>query len=348
MKFLSYENLLLAYKNARKSRKDKQEVYLFDLNMEEKIFKMFEDIKQKRYIHWKYNKIILVDSKKRYIHSPNFRDHILHHMMYNCLYDLVDKKLIFSTFACRKGFWSHKAILYMKKQIKKEEKKWEKLYYLKLDISKYFYSINHKILQEKLFSYIEDEDLKYAIKIFLESYTTENIFDNLFDSRSHYILEQNKWIPIWSIISQLFANFYLNSFDHFVKRELKIKNYFRYMDDFVFVWTKDKLQGCFEKIINFLTNELFLQINPKKISFNLVSDWISFVWYKIKNWKVFVWKRIIKWIQKFVSKVKSFNWIDDEYILKRLKNVWESRRGFFDLADFWESYIKKLDLKWWK
>ena len=102
MEFLTYENILLSYKTARKSRKDKQEVYLFDLNMEENLIKMFNDLKNKNYIHSQYTKIILYDSKKRFIHSPNFRDHIFHHMLYRRLYQELDKKLIFSTFACRK------------------------------------------------------------------------------------------------------------------------------------------------------------------------------------------------------------------------------------------------------
>ena len=68
MKFLSNENLMLAYRNARKSRKWKEEVYLWDYNLEENLLKLKQDLETRNYRHWPYKKIILFDSKKRYIH----------------------------------------------------------------------------------------------------------------------------------------------------------------------------------------------------------------------------------------------------------------------------------------
>lgn len=115
MKFLSNENLMLAYKKARQSRKDKQEVYLWDLNFEENILKLKRDLELWTYIHGEYKKIILFDSKKRYIHSPNFRDHIVHHMIHNIVYPVFDKKLIETTYACRIWYGTHKAIKYLSK-----------------------------------------------------------------------------------------------------------------------------------------------------------------------------------------------------------------------------------------
>lgn len=344
MEFLSYENLFFSYKKARKSRKNKQEVYFFDLKMEENLIKIFHDLKNKNYTHASYTKIVLYDSKKRFIHSPNFRDHILHHMLYNSLYNKIDRKFIFSTFACRKWFGSHKAILYVKKRLKSIKKSWKKLYYLKLDISKYFFSINHDILKNSLFSIIEDKNLRYAIEVFLKSYTTSSQFDSLFDENSHYRKQKQKGIPIGSIISQLFANFYLNEFDHFIKRKLKIKNYFRYMDDLLFIWEKEELKKKLKFIIDYLRNNLYLEINPKKISFNLVDDGIKFVGYKIKNERIYVGKRIIKWLQRFIKKLK-WTWEKDYYILQRLENVWQSRRWFFDISDFWQAYIKNIEVE---
>jgi len=334
-----------SYKLARKSRKNKSEVYIFDLKMEENLLKMLNDLKNRKYEHGKYTRIILHDSKKRYIHSPNFRDHILHHMMYRALYEKLDKKFIFPVFACRKGFWNQKCILYIKKSIKKLEKKTNsKLYYLKIDVSKYFYSINHNILEKILLQNIDDDNLKYWVKVFLRSYTTDTMFDELFNKDSKYRTNLNKGIPIGSIISQLFANFYLNNFDHFVKRKLKIKNYFRYMDDFLFIWTKEELKEKYKQILNFLKEELYLEINPKKISFNLISTWLSFVWYRVKEWKIYVWKRIIKWLQRFLVKRKELK-TNDKLVLNKIENIWQSRRWFFDISDFGKNYIKKLNYK---
>jgi RNA-directed DNA polymerase len=97
-------NILNAYKLARKSRKNKQEVYMFDQNLERRLIQMLEDLKNKRYVHEKYKEIILYDSKKRYIYSPSFKDHIFHHLVYKQIYKVLDSKMVDSTFACRKGY----------------------------------------------------------------------------------------------------------------------------------------------------------------------------------------------------------------------------------------------------
>ena len=87
---------------ARKSRKNKQEVYLFEQNLEYRLLKILDDLKNRKYLHSKYKEIILFDSKKRYIFSPQFRDHIFHHFVYKQIYDILDKKMVHTTFACRK------------------------------------------------------------------------------------------------------------------------------------------------------------------------------------------------------------------------------------------------------
>jgi len=102
MTFLTVENMFLAYSKAKKSRKTKREVYEWDYNFELNMRNLKNDLLSKKYIHGEYKKIILTDSKKRYIHSPIFRDHILHHMIYEEIYKVFDKKLISQTYACRK------------------------------------------------------------------------------------------------------------------------------------------------------------------------------------------------------------------------------------------------------
>jgi hypothetical protein len=88
MTIFTAKNILNAYKLARKSRKKKQEVYMFDQNLERRLLKMLSDLKNKRYVHDKYKEIILYDTKKRYIYSPSFKDHILHHLVYKQIYKI--------------------------------------------------------------------------------------------------------------------------------------------------------------------------------------------------------------------------------------------------------------------
>jgi len=228
---------LAAYKAARKSRKNKYEVYLFDQNREERIVKMHDDIKNRTYKHHPYKTLILHDSKKRNIASPVFEDHILHHVIYASIYEILDKKMVYASFACRKWYGLHKGIIYLCKLISRLKRKHTNCYYLKLDFSKYFFSIPHAKLIEKIRKHIHDEDILYAIDVVLGSYQSSAIYDNLLKANDFYINEPKKGLPIGGILSQLFANFYLNDLDQYIKHTLKL-NAVRYMDDIILIWDK--------------------------------------------------------------------------------------------------------------
>lgn len=352
MTIFTWTNILQAYKEARKSRKNKQEVYMFDQQLETRILKMLQDLKTRNYKHDDYKKIILTDSKKRYIYSPHFKDHILHHLVYKEIYDILDKKMVHCTFACRKWYGSHKAISCLKKSILKEEKKIssfkidKKLYYLKLDFSKFFFSINHDILKEKLAKIIFDEELLYCLDLIIDSYNSPNIYDELLKNNDFYINEKEKWLPIWWIISQILANFYLNDLDQFLKHKLKVK-FVRYMDDILILWDLETLNNAKKEVLDFiLTQKLIL--NPKKISLNLVTDSIKFVWYKIKWWKIYVWKISKNKINKFLDILDNLNIeVFKESDLKRINNSLQSRFWVFSHSSFWLSYFKHCHYLAW-
>lgn len=347
MTFLNNSNILGAYKLARKARKNKKEVYLFDQQLETRLLDIINDLKNKTYIHSPYKEIVLVDSKKRYIYSPCFRDHIFHYLVYSKIYNILDSKMVYSSFACRKWFGSHKAINYLLKIIKLKEKRlelWEKLYYLKIDFSKYFFSINHDILKQKIRKYIFEEDLLYCIDLIIDSYRTNRVYDNLLKNEDFYINTKNKWLPIWWLISQIFANFYLNDLDQFLKHTLKAK-FVRYMDDIVIIWSKNELNKISKEIYDFIKHEKLI-LNPKKISFNLISDWLSFVGYKIKNNKIYVWKNTKNKTNKFIDKLSKINldvFVDNDK--KRIKSSLYSRLGVFTHSSFGLNYFKSRKIE---
>jgi len=342
MTFLNNKNLMFAYKLARKARKNKQEVYLFEQQLEMRILDILSDLQNRIYKHSPYKEIVLVDSKKRYIYSPVFRDHIFHYLVYNQIYGILDSKMVYSSFACRKWFGSHKAVDYLVKIIKAKEKKLElekSLYYLKIDFSKYFFSINHDLLKQKLRKYIFDEDMLYCIDLIIDSYKTNKIYNNLLKDEEFYINEENKWLPIWWLMSQILANFYLNDLDQFLKHTLKVK-FVRYMDDIVIIWTKKELNFISKQIFSFIKRDKLI-LNPRKISFNLISDWLSFVWYKIKDKKIYVWKHTKNNANKFIdelSKINLDNFSDNDK--KRVKSSLYSRLWVFSHSSFWLNYFK--------
>ena len=344
MTIFTAKNILKAYKLARKSRKKKQEVFLFDLNFEANILNMISDLKNRNYKHSEYKKIILVDSKKRYIYSPWFKDHIIHHLAYSQIYDILDSKMTHTTFACRKWYGSHRAILHLNKLIRKQINKnpYDRNFYLKIDFSKYFFSINHLILKKKLRKYIFNEEILYLLDLIIDSYKSPNTYDDLLKNNDFYINESNKWLPIGGIISQILANFYLNDLDQYLKHKLKIK-FVRYMDDILLLGKKEELKEAKKLIIDFVLNDKLI-LNPKKISFNLLSDWIKFVWYVLKDNKIFVWKKIKKWFLNFFDYLENnqniIKYLNKDDI-KRINSMYFSRIGSFKISSYWMNFIKK-------
>lgn len=183
--------------------------------------------------------------------------------------------------------------------------KYKKYYILKCDVKKFFASIDHDVLKEKLLKKIKDKD---ALKI---------VYD-IIDS-------DTEGLSIGNMTSQILAIFYLNDFDHYVKEVLKIKYYLRYQDDFVlFHPSKEYLKGCLEKIRKFLEDEKLI-LNKKTRIYNSNSNFIFLgrdIYGKYKNYRL-IKKRLKKRqylyrskqinLKSFISSIQSFRYLDKRF-----------------------------------
>ena len=340
-KRLSVGSLWRAYKTARKSRKEKYEVYLFDQNREQRIFEMHQQLQDRCYEHGKYKELILNDSKKRNISSPNFRDHVLHHFVYAAVYDILDRKMVYSSFACRKGYGLHKGIEYLCKLVTRQRNKYPNCYYLKIDFSKYFFSIPHARLKAKLEKHIHDPDILYAIDVILGSYQSSSIFDEVLKNYDFYLNERNKGLPIGGILSQVFANFYLNDLDQYLKHTLKLSAV-RYMDDIIIIGDKDELLAKKPLILEFCRKEDLI-VHPRKIGLHPVERGVKFIGYHIKRGHIFAGKRIKHNFQRFSDIFFSVNPANLDLNLAEKKSIlskYFSRFGSFVVCRFGQKYIE--------
>jgi RNA-directed DNA polymerase len=257
--------------------------------------------------------------------------------------------MVYNSFATRKGKWLHQWLHYVVKKLK-TEKNIQNLYFLKIDISKYFYSIDHSLLKEKISKHIHQKDLIYSIESVINGYQTSSIFDNLFDSQSHYQQTKEKGVPIGALYSQLFANFFLSEIDWYIVQELKPKVYARYMDDFLLIDTKENLLSWQFYIIQKLKDH-HLTVIPRKVQINTISHGIPFLGFKIieNNWKVKVfvngknkrkfWKTLDK-VQEYITKSENTYYTREEQ--QRILSVVESRKWLFKHTDVYENIFKNL------
>ena len=238
------ENIQSCYNEVCRNTKNTTRVENLKCYKSVYISRIYNILINKNYIVGPYNKFIIYEPKRREIVSQNVQDKIINHLVSRfILYPAILPCLLDVNVASRKNMGTSKGLAYAMNFDRKCKIKYDNYYILKCDISKFFASINHNILKQKLLRRIKD---KYALKI---------VFD-IIDSN-----EQGLYIG--SMTSQILAIFYLNDMDHFIKENLKIKYYVRYQDDFLlFHPSKKYLQYCLRELSDFLEKE-HLILNDK-------------------------------------------------------------------------------------
>ena len=317
-KFTSLEHLYNSFLVAYKGRTKTKEVIEYKQNLEENLLNLRKQLINFTYKHRKYRTFIVEDSKKRVINAQSFEDHILHHAVFSFLEEIFHKKFIENSFANRKFKGSHKAVL----KLQKESKKYN--YFQKMDITKYFQSVDQEILFEQIKRHVEDEKFLFYVKIIIESYIETIILNPLTNKPTG--------MPIGNVTSQLFANVYLHDLDFYVENIVKPKFrkesrdifYIRYVDDFVFLAKeKEVLIEIRNEILDFLKTNLKLSVSPKKLILNKTECGIPFLGYNILPNKLKIRNDTLR---RFKKRIKN-------YEIEKQINSLISFKGHCDLAN---------------
>ncbi|MBU3925727.1 reverse transcriptase/maturase family protein [Patescibacteria group bacterium] len=285
---ISIENLLLAWKEFLKGKRNKKDVQKFQFNLMDNILSLHNELANKIYKHGNYQAFKINDPKPRDIHKARVRDRLVHHAIYRILYSYFDRKFIADSFSCRLKKGTHKAINRFRSFYYKVSKNNTRTcWVLKCDIRKFFANINHKILKNILSKHIADKNILWLLENVIDSFKTK----------------VGVGLPLGNLTSQLFVNVYMNEFDQFIKQELKIKYYIRYCDDFV-IFSKNRkfLEKVILPVKNFLNNKLKLKLHFKKISIKTIDSGVDFL-----GWINFSDHRILrtKTKRRMVKRVKT-------------------------------------------
>jgi len=213
-------------------------------------------------------------------------DRLLHHAIHRVLYPAFDKTFIFDSYSCRNNKGTHKAFQRLTQFAHQISHNYtQPCFALKLDIKKFFDSVDHEILMDLLRERIADEKLLELLQDIIQSFSSI-CHAELISASPGEILKQvqddaeGQGIPLGNLTSQLFANVYLDPLDKFAKHKLKAKYYLRYADDFVFLSDNpDELMGYLMEVNQFLKTELKLKIHPDKISLRKLKWGIDYVGY---------------------------------------------------------------------
>lgn len=270
-KVISIDNIELAIIKASKGKTKRKAVNKILDNLDYYVKKINNMLKNKTYIPSPYiEKTIKERLKERIIYKPRFYpDQCIHWALMLQLEKILMNKMYYWNCASIKERGLNHAFKYIKRILKADNKNTK--YCLKLDVKKFYPSIDKNILKNKFRKIIKDKDLLWLI-------------DKIIDSNE-------KGLPIGNYTSQWFANFYLTNLDNYIKQELKVKYYTRYMDDMIlFSSNKKELHKIKLKIENYLNKNLNLRLKENWQLFKTDSRPLDFLGYRFnrKNKQVYI------------------------------------------------------------
>lgn len=304
------KDLFYAYYDARRNKRNTINQLKFEINFESSLINLYESIVTRSYSPERSICFIVQKPVKREIFAADFRDRVVHHLIYKYISPIFEKIFINDSYSCRKGKGTHYGIKRIDHFIRSCSQNYRQdCYILKLDIRGYFMAMNKTLLYEKVEQGLQKHRNKTAFDMPLVMYLIEKTIYNdptnnciikgkkedwqgLPRTKSLFHAKENCGLPIGNLTSQLFGNVYLNDFDHFVKRDLRIRYYGRYVDDFVLVHSsKHFLQSCIEDIKSYLKENLFLDLHPDKVYLQHYSKGVQYLGAIIKPHRIYVANR---------------------------------------------------------
>ena len=281
-------------KEIRKNVKNKKKIFVFERNKIEYLIDIKRVLESDKYSGGKYNVFLVYKPKVRVVMAQNIYDKVINH--YATRYILIpklEKYLSDRNCATRKNMGTSYAIKLLKKDIE-SFKKYDKFYFLKLDISKFFYNIDHNVLINMLSNDLNEEELK-LIRVILNS-TNCSYINNIISKYEEKLKVElpkynyGKGLPIGNMTSQFLSIFYLSKLQHYIRHNLHLK-FVNYMDDYIIIHSdKEYLNYCLNIIKEKLYNDYKLELNKNKTLISSSNNGINFLGYnfKVKNNKTII------------------------------------------------------------
>lgn len=280
----STSNLVLALRRALRGKRHKSSSIRFLAQCRDNLRLVQQKLSSRSWYPDEYNTFTIHEPKERLITAAPFEDRVVHHAIMNMVEPHLERFSIHDSYACRRGKGLHTAIA--------RARTYQRRYawFLKLDIRKYFDSIDHSVLKCLLVRRFKDRDLV-------------DLFSRIIDSAS---TRPGKGLPIGNLTSQHFANFYLGHLDHSVKDTLGRKAYVRYMDDFC-VWSHSKadLQEVKMHVEEFLNTSLRLTLKETATRLAPVSYGMPFLGFRVFPHTIRMKRETLR---RFVRKLRRYDY----------------------------------------
>jgi RNA-directed DNA polymerase len=290
-----------AYLATRQTKRNKNTARAFEQNQETLLYQLHTDVADGTYRPGPSTCFVITRPRPREVWAAEFRDRIVHHLLYNAIGAGIERTFIADSCACIPGRGTMYAVKRLERKVRSVTHNWSRpAHYLKMDLANFFVSIPKDILEALLRKRIKDAQLLgLALQILwhdprpgaLHQSTAELMARVPAHKRLSEAPTENG-LPIGNLSSQFLANVLLDVLDQFVKHKLRCRHYIRYVDDFLLLHeSPQQLNAWRREIEAFLQDRLRLQVNPAKTILQPVARGIDFVGQVIKPWRTTLRRR---------------------------------------------------------
>ena len=270
------------YLDARHGKRGCRAVYAFERRIGTELDALHEELQTGAYQPRRYNHFWVYEPKPRQISAPAFRDRVVQHALYSVVRPVFERSFVDTSFACRPGKGTHAAADYVQRAMQAAPRD---SYYVQLDVRRYYYSIRHDILRRQIERKVKDARL---VDLWMQ-------FADTGDGKTPGV-----GLPIGCLMSQLNGLIYLDPLDHFIKRDLEVRHYARYVDDFVLIGvSRAEGERYALAVADFLASRLGLSLSRCTIA--RVTRGINFVGYRtwasrrfVRKHSLYTYRRAIR------------------------------------------------------
>lgn len=297
---LTIEAVFDAYFDCRKAKRNSINQLRFEADLERNLVALYRDLASGDYKIGRSIAFVVTHPKIREVWAADFRDRVVHHVIYNAIFDRFHRRFIRDCYACIPNRGTHDGMRRVTGFARSITQDWSKpAYFMKADVANFFNAIDKNILIGLLERHVhEGWLLKLIYQVALHDPRTDyitrsprSLFERVPRHKSLLHAGEGKGLPIGNLTSQFFANIYMNELDQYAKHHLRVRYYGRYVDDMVlFDEDPDILNSWYVQMDNFLKTNLSLHLHPNKKHINLADTGIDFTGFIIKPGRVYLRK----------------------------------------------------------
>ena len=278
-RLVAFDNLWLAWRRARRGKSRSAGAVLFELDLERNLIGLQRELADATWQPGAYRLFRIYEHKPRLIAAAPFRDRVVHHAVMNLIEPPLDARLIDDCYACRRGKGTHRAV--------DRYQQWSRryAYAVKLDVRRYFPSIDHELLKDCLRRRIKDQRVLALLDRIIDAGPPLGADDReqppFAGDDLLTPLERPRGIPIGNLTSQFFANLFLDDFDHWVKQGLRCPAYLRYVDDMLLLANDKARLADWRSAIGERLGTLRLRLHEHRGQVQRTADGMTLLGYRV-------------------------------------------------------------------